>query len=182
MPAASAIADRRLPMRINQGRRDFLATLSAAGAAGVLGARKSPAAEGLLETTSSGSAMSFEHLRCPVLLADDLLRGKGSPISTICRPLAGRRCTRRARLRLQFRLAGLLPFLDAGEPITALAGLHPGCYELFAQEPIRTISDLKGKRFGVRQLGAASTCSWRSWQRMSGSTLERTSIGSQARS
>ena len=43
-------------------------------------------------------------------------------------------------------------------PITALAGVHPGCFELFAHEPIRTISDLKGKKVGVRALGAASTC------------------------
>jgi NitT/TauT family transport system substrate-binding protein len=34
-------------------------------------------------------------------------------------------------------------------PITALGGLHVGCYELFAREPIRTISDLKGRRVGI---------------------------------
>ena len=26
--------------------------------------------------------------------------------------------------------------VDAGVPITALAGVHPGCFELFAHEPI----------------------------------------------
>ena len=41
--------------------------------------------------------------------------------------------------------------VDAGEPITALAGVHPGCYELFAHEPIQAISDLKGKRVGIAQ-------------------------------
>ncbi len=40
--------------------------------------------------------------------------------------------------------------LDAGLPITAGAGVHSGCYELFAHEPIRNISDLKGRRVGVR--------------------------------
>jgi NitT/TauT family transport system substrate-binding protein len=39
--------------------------------------------------------------------------------------------------------------VDAGQPITALAGVHVGCYELFAHEPIRTISDLKGKKVGI---------------------------------
>ena len=43
---------------------------------------------------------------------------------------------------------------DAGVPITALTGLHPGCFELFAHEPIRTISDLKGKKVGIDFLGA----------------------------
>jgi NitT/TauT family transport system substrate-binding protein len=42
--------------------------------------------------------------------------------------------------------------LDAGEPIIPLAGVHSGCYELFAHEPIQTISDLKGKRIAVRKL------------------------------
>ena len=30
--------------------------------------------------------------------------------------------------------------LDTGFQITALGGLHVGCYELFANEPIRTIT------------------------------------------
>ncbi len=45
--------------------------------------------------------------------------------------------------------------LDDGVPITALAGVHPGCFELFAHEPIRTISDLRGKKVGIDVLGAA---------------------------
>jgi NitT/TauT family transport system substrate-binding protein len=45
--------------------------------------------------------------------------------------------------------AWTVSLLDAGEPITALAGVHSGCYELFAHEPIRTISDLKGKSVGI---------------------------------
>ena len=35
--------------------------------------------------------------------------------------------------------------MDAGEPITVLAGVHVGCFELFAREGIRSITDLKGK-------------------------------------
>ena len=44
--------------------------------------------------------------------------------------------------------------LDAGVPITAVAGVHAGCFELFAHEPIRTISDLKGKKVGIDVLGS----------------------------
>jgi NitT/TauT family transport system substrate-binding protein len=44
----------------------------------------------------------------------------------------------------------------AGHPITALAGLHVGCFELFAHEPIRNISDLRGKSVGVQRLGSSS--------------------------
>ena len=38
----------------------------------------------------------------------------------------------------------------------SLAGVHAGCYELFAHEPIRTIGDLKGKRVGIPTLGRAA--------------------------
>ena len=34
---------------------------------------------------------------------------------------------------------GIVHELDSGLPLTALGGLHVGCYELFAREPIRTI-------------------------------------------
>jgi NitT/TauT family transport system substrate-binding protein len=43
-------------------------------------------------------------------------------------------------------------YLDAGLPVTALGGLHAGCYELFAREPIRNVSDLKGRRVGIQTL------------------------------
>ena len=46
-------------------------------------------------------------------------------------------------------------YLDAGLPITAVGGLHPGCYELFAHEPIRTIGDLKGRRVGIQTLASS---------------------------
>ena len=42
--------------------------------------------------------------------------------------------------------------LDAGDPITALAGVHPGCFEVFVHEPVAS-RDLKGKRVGVTGLG-----------------------------
>jgi NitT/TauT family transport system substrate-binding protein len=44
--------------------------------------------------------------------------------------------------------------VDAGEPITVLAGMHVGCYELFVHEPIQTIADLKGTRVGLDYHGS----------------------------
>ena len=41
--------------------------------------------------------------------------------------------------------AALLMSLDAGAPIVVLAGIHTGCWELFAQAPIKSLLDLKGK-------------------------------------
>ena len=45
--------------------------------------------------------------------------------------------------------------LDAGRPVTAVGGLHVGCYELFAREPIRSVSDLKGRRVGIQTLSSS---------------------------
>jgi NitT/TauT family transport system substrate-binding protein len=45
--------------------------------------------------------------------------------------------------------------IDAGEPITIVAGEHVGCFELFAREGVRSIPDLKGKTVGVQGLGSS---------------------------
>ena len=42
-----------------------------------------------------------------------------------------------------------MPALDVGAPITVLAGVHVGCFELFAHQGIHKITDLKGKTVGL---------------------------------
>jgi NitT/TauT family transport system substrate-binding protein len=43
--------------------------------------------------------------------------------------------------------------LDAGDPITVLGGVHPGCFELFGTDRVRAIRDLKGKTVATTELG-----------------------------
>lgn len=43
----------------------------------------------------------------------------------------------------------LLLEIDAGKPVTVLAGVHVGCYELFAPARIRAVRDLKGKSVSI---------------------------------
>jgi NitT/TauT family transport system substrate-binding protein len=45
--------------------------------------------------------------------------------------------------------------LEAGDPIVILAGLHIGCFELFATHAVRTIRDLKGKTVAVPALDSS---------------------------
>jgi len=45
--------------------------------------------------------------------------------------------------------------LDSGDPITVLAGVHPGCFELFGTDRVRAVRDLKGKIVAVTGLGLA---------------------------
>lgn len=42
--------------------------------------------------------------------------------------------------------------VDRGLSITLLAGIHVGCFELFAKEGIRSVADLKGRTVGIQAL------------------------------
>ena len=46
----------------------------------------------------------------------------------------------------------LLLEIDRGLNTTILAGIHVGCFELFAREGIRSVADLKGRTVGVQSL------------------------------
>jgi NitT/TauT family transport system substrate-binding protein len=54
---------------------------------------------------------------------------------------------------LNFAAPLIIP-LDAGGPITVLAGVHVGCFELLAHDGIRGIADLMGRSVGVQGLGS----------------------------
>src|SRR5262245_37696554 len=129
-------------MQIMQSRRAFLATLSAAGAASLLGDRGSLADEGPPETTALRIGYDSSICLAPNFIAEDLLRAEGFiDIQYMPHSLDA---LARGDYSFDFdSVAGLLPFLDAGLPIAVLAGVHSGCYELFAREPIRTIVELK---------------------------------------
>jgi NitT/TauT family transport system substrate-binding protein len=144
-------------MQVWQSRRDFLTSLSAAGAAGLHGGRTSLADEGPPETTTLRLIYDPSICTAPNYIADGLLRAEGFTDIRYLRTVSGSDAV--ARGEADFNVdtgAWIVSRLDAGEPITALAGVHPGCYELFAHEPVRTISDLKGKRVGIRALQSGS--------------------------
>ena len=140
-------------MQIIQNRRDFLAGLSAAGAAGVFGTRTSLADEGPPETTTIRLNWYPNICLAPKDIAEDLLRAEGFTDIRYVRnlPIGA---VARGEIDFDFDTAAwVVSHLDAGEPILALSGVHSGCYELFAHEPIRAISDLKGKKLGIYELG-----------------------------
>jgi NitT/TauT family transport system substrate-binding protein len=138
-------------MQIRQNRRHFLASASLAAAAGVLGARKSLADEGAPEVTTLRLARIPAICVAPGYIADALLRAEGF---TDIRYVPVSHGSAVARGEIDFHLetaAWIASNIDAGESITALAGVPGGCYELFAHDPIRSVTDLKGKRVGVPQ-------------------------------
>jgi NitT/TauT family transport system substrate-binding protein len=138
-------------MPIIQNRREFLTTLSLAGAAGVVRGPLSAAAEGTLETTTVRLTKNEGICIAPQYIADELLRAEGFtdiryvPQSTArVKAIAGGEADFGASFVAPLALA-----VATGEPIIVLAGLHVGCYELFGNESIRSIPDLKGKKVGV---------------------------------
>jgi NitT/TauT family transport system substrate-binding protein len=143
-------------MHIMPSRRDFLTTLSAAGAASVLGAGGSLADEAPPEVTTIRLRKSSAICIAPRYLAGDLLRAEGF---TDIRYISDLPLDAVAHGELDFEMqtaAWVVSELDAGKPITAVAGVHLGCYELFAHEPIRAISDLRGKKVGIPQKPGSS--------------------------
>jgi len=146
-------------MQTNQNRRRFLATLTAAGGAGLIGGPHSSAQEGRLETTTVRIAKGPGICVAPTYVADELLRAEGfTDIRYVATDAGTSAALALARGELDFTANYSPPLIiqiDAGEPITILAGEHVGCFELFAREGIRSIPDLKGKTVGVQGLGSS---------------------------
>jgi NitT/TauT family transport system substrate-binding protein len=145
-------------MPIRQSRRDFLASASIAAAAGVLGACPSLAGDGPPETTTIRLGRLGSLCLAPEYAAEELLRAEGFTDVRYVAAGAGIPASRtiargEVDLSLNFAAPLVIP-MAAGEPITVVAGVHPGCFELFANQSIRGIMDLKGKSVGVPSLGS----------------------------
>ena len=141
-------------MPISQNRRSFLAGLSASGAAGLL-APRGAAAEEAVETTAvrfgdvpgGGICIAPQYMASELLRADGITEFENVPIG-----ISANTATMIADDKIDFAIdfASLFTVAaNAGVPIKALAGVHPGCYALFAHEGIESIVDLKGKSVGV---------------------------------
>jgi NitT/TauT family transport system substrate-binding protein len=146
-------------MYMMQDRRGFLATLSSAGAASLIGARSSFAQEAPPETTTVRLAKIAGICIAPQYVADELLRAEGfTDIRFVATDAGIPAALSLARGEVDFTANFAPTFIipiDAGEPITIVGGEHIGCFELFAREGIRSIADLKGKNVGVQSLGSS---------------------------
>jgi NitT/TauT family transport system substrate-binding protein len=143
-------------MQSTQTRRRLLAMLSSATAAGLIAGEKASAQEAPPETTTIRLIQNAGICIAPQYVADELLRSEGfTEIQYVMRtPTAMAEAIGRAQVDLSLHFAALLiPGIDAGDAITVLAGVHVGCFELFANEQIRSIRDLKGKKVGIQGAG-----------------------------
>ena len=142
-------------------RRQFLTTASLAATAGLIGVPRVLAAEGSLETTTVRLPKSPAICIAPGYVVEELLRAEGFTdiryvdLPTVFAPIEA---VARGEIDLNLNYAiNYVAAIDAGKPITLLAGVHVGCYELFGGEGIRTIADLRGKSVGVGELGSTGS-------------------------
>lgn len=147
-------------VRIHQHtRRAFLGRATALGAASLLGLPRTHA-EPAPEVTRVRLIHNPTMCMAPQYLAEELLRLEGfaqveyieqgnsdpDPSDLV------------ASDRADFTMDGataLVPKLDRGQELVVLAGIHGGCFELFAHDHVRGVSDLKDRRIAVWQIGGA---------------------------
>jgi NitT/TauT family transport system substrate-binding protein len=132
-----------------QSRRRFLTNAALAGAAGLVRAPPSFAAEEPPETTRIRLAKVPGTCIAPQYAAEELLLAEGFTEVRYVATGTGREAPAIGRGEVDFSMSFVAEFIqdiDAGAPIVLVAGVHVGCFELFAQHNIRSIGELKGKR------------------------------------
>ena len=139
-----------------QTRRRFLIAMSLGGAAGLLHVPPAPAAEGALETPTV-RLQKVGLCVAPVYIADESLRAEGFTdvryVDTSVFGASGPVASGEVDFAMLYASQFVRAF-DAGEPLTLLAGVMVGCFELFARESIGSIAELKGKSIGVQGAGS----------------------------
>jgi NitT/TauT family transport system substrate-binding protein len=138
-------------------RREFLKGVALAGTGTLL---RSPsdalAAEPPLETTKVRLLKSPAICATPLYVAEELLRSEGFTDVQYVQGTGGLEDEKLLATGAGDFLGGFvgrhLASLDAGDPIVILSGLHIGCFELFGNQRIRSVRDLKGKQVAVTRL------------------------------
>ena len=146
-------------MQSRQTRRRLLATLSSAAGVSLIGSPNVFAQQPPPETTTVRIAKIAGICIAPQYVADELLRAEGfTDIRYVAVDAGIPASLLLARGEVDFTANYAPTFIipvDAGEPITIVGGEHLGCFELFAKEGIRGVTDLRGKNVGVQGLGSS---------------------------
>src|SRR5215471_3060473 len=125
-------------MRSTSSRRRFLAGLSSAGAACLAGSRTSLAQEGPPETTTIRLARAPSICRAPQYMTEELLHSEGfTDVNYVswARTSEATEAVATGAVDITMQYIGpSIMQLDAGQAIVVLAGIQPGCFELFCTE------------------------------------------------
>jgi NitT/TauT family transport system substrate-binding protein len=138
-------------------RRMLLGGVAATAGAGFPGTHlSSVAAQPPPETTRLRIAEIPSSCRSPEWMAEELLRAEGFRDVQYVRK-EGTQGVEQALAAGEASISGhfaapVILRLEAGDPIVILAGEHVGCFELFGNERVRSIRDLKGKTVAIPAL------------------------------
>jgi NitT/TauT family transport system substrate-binding protein len=140
---------------MEQNRRRFLAGLDSIAAAIEFYPSVAFANEGKLETTSVRINKSAALCIAPGYLAEELLRAEGfTDIQYVESPPASNENLIRHKADFMLNYASnFIVDVDGSAQITMLAGVHVGCFELFGNDKVGGITDLKSKSVGIQSLG-----------------------------
>ncbi len=133
-------------------RRKFLGHTATIGVASLLGVHRFASAEPPPEVSSIRLVHAPAICLSPQYVAEDLLRAEGFSqveyveleTNTVSSVIAGGRADMSMDATVE-----LIPAIDAGAKVVVLAGIHAGCYELFGNERVRAVRDLKGRRVAI---------------------------------
>jgi NitT/TauT family transport system substrate-binding protein len=146
-------------MQLTQNRRRFLTTLSAAGVSGLIGTCTSLAQDGPPETTTIRLARIPSICRAPQYMTEDLLRSEGfTDVNYVAwqQPSEATEAVGNGAVDITMQYVGpSIMQVDAGQPVVVLAGIQPGCFELFGTERIHSVRDLKGKNVAIGELAGS---------------------------
>jgi NitT/TauT family transport system substrate-binding protein len=115
------------------------------------------AAEPPPETTRIRLVQAGGLCQAPKYVAEDFLKAEGfSDVQYIKKDtnLGNTTAVAAGEADISIQFSGpVLIYVDGGSPVLILAGVHPGCFELFGTERVRAIRDLKGKTVAVPGMG-----------------------------
>jgi NitT/TauT family transport system substrate-binding protein len=150
------MVDRTDTKSLGLSRRTFLANASALGTASLLALPRSATAEPPPETNEIRIVHASAICLAPQYVAEELLRLEGFSQVTYVPMESGNTIdgvyAGQADLTMEAAPA-IVYAMDTHRSVVALAGIHAGCYELFGNERVNAVRDLKGKTVSVYALG-----------------------------
>jgi NitT/TauT family transport system substrate-binding protein len=142
-------------------RREFLAGLTLAETAGLLGLHLRPvAAEPPPETTRLRLSRVRSICRAPQDLTEEFLRGEGFTevrYVAVAEGLGTAKALASGEVDISMQYIGpSIIQVDKGDPLVLLAGVQVGCFELFGTDRVRSVRDLKGKAVSASVWGGSN--------------------------
>ena len=140
-------------------RRRWLAGAGALGVGGFATPRLAES-EPPPETTRIRLARVPSICRAPQYMTEELLRGEGfTDVQYVAwgETLEATKAVAAGNVDITMQYIGpSITQIDRRQPIVVLAGIQPGCFELFGTERVRSIRDLKGKTVAVEAVGGSA--------------------------